>query len=190
MEAGLTTPARVQVGPDASEPASRWWVFLVHGALAIAAGVLLLAVPDGTLLLAGIAAGVYLVVAGVTGIGRGLTTPGMLAMERAIPVVVGLVAIAAGIVVLIRPASSVLAIAIAAGIYLVVAGLAAGVAALTERENRVLDALRSVGSIGAGVLLIAWPDISVRTFALILGIYLVVRGLIEIGASLGLARRG
>ena len=156
----------------------------------MAAGVLLLAVPDRTLLLVGIAAGVYLVIAGVTGIGRGLTTPGMLAMERAIPVVVGMVAVAAGIIVLIRPASSVLALAIAAGVYLVVVGLAAGVAAISEPENRVLDALRSVGSISAGVLLIAWPDISVKTFALILGIYLVVRGLIEIGASLGLARRG
>jgi uncharacterized membrane protein HdeD (DUF308 family) len=46
-----------------------------------------------------------------------------------------------------------------------------------------------VGSLGAGVLLIAWPDISVKVLALILGIYLVVRGLIEIGASIGLARR-
>ena len=176
-------------GPDSSEPASRWSVFLVHGLLAVAAGVLLLAVPDRTLLLAGIAVGVYLLFAGVTGVGRALTTPGMLAMERAIPVVVGIVAIGAGIVVLIRPASSVLAIAIAAGIYLIVAGLAAGVAALSGSDSRALDALRSVGSLGAGVLLIAWPDISVKVLALILGIYLVVRGLIEIGASIGLARR-
>jgi uncharacterized membrane protein HdeD (DUF308 family) len=187
---GTIRTRALSFGPDSSEPASRWWVFATHGAFAVAAGVLLLSAPDRTLLLAGIVAGVYLVVAGVIGIGRAFTTPGMLAMERAVPAVVGMVAIAAGIIVLIRPASSALGIAIAAGIYLIVVGLAAGVAALAETENRTLDALRSVGSLSTGVLLIAWPDISVKVFALILGIYLVVRGLIEIGASGILARRG
>jgi len=177
-------------GPDPDEPASRWWTYALHGAVAVAAGALLLAVPDRTLLLVGLAAGVYLIVAGVNGIVRALTAPDMLAMERAIPAVVGLVAILAGILVLIRPDSSVLVLAIAAGIYLIVAGLSAAVAALAETEDRWLDALRAFGGIAAGVLLLTLPDISVKALALVLGIYLVVRGLIEIGAAALVGLRG
>ncbi|MGI9556459.1 MAG: HdeD family acid-resistance protein [Solirubrobacterales bacterium] len=187
---GSIATRALSFGPESDEDSSRWWPYAVHGLVAVAAGALLLAAPDRTLLLVGLAAGVYLIVAGIVGIARAFTTPGMLAMERAIPAVVGVVAILAGIVVLIRPASSVFALALAAGIYLIVAGLSAGVAALSGSDNWALDALRAFIGLSAGVLLLTVPEISIKAFAVILGIYLVVRGLIEIGASTIVALRG
>lgn len=178
-------------GPDPEERGSGWWIYLLHAAIAIAAGVLLLAVPDRTLLLAALALGIYLIVAGLSGFVRAFTTPGMLAMERAIPAVIGMLAVGAGVLVIVRPEGSVLAIAIAAGVYLIVAGLAAGVAAITGSgsESRALDALRAVAGIGAGVLVIAWPGITLSVLALVLGIYLIVRGAIELVATVALALR-
>ena len=186
--AGVRVPS-LGFGPDSREPASRWWLFLLHGLLAIAAGALLLAVPDRTLLLVALVFGVYLIVAGIGAIGRALTTPGLLAMERSLPAIVGMLAIGAGIIVLIRPAASVLAVALAAGVYLIVAGLEAGVAAIQGTGSRGLDALRAAASIAAGMLVIAWPEISAGALALVLGIYLVVRGAIEVASSVALARR-
>jgi uncharacterized membrane protein HdeD (DUF308 family) len=156
------------------------WIFLAHGLVALVAGVLLLAWPDRTLLLIAVVLGVYLVVAGVLQTIRALATPGLLAVERAIPATLGLLAVGAGAIAIARPDSSVLAVALAAGIYLIVLGLAAGVSAVREPETRVAHAALALINFVAGVLVVAWPDVTVTVVAVVLGIALVVRGVAEI----------
>jgi len=109
-------------------------------------------------------------------------------MERAIAATLGLLAIAAGMIAITRPDSSVLAVALAAGIYLIVAGLAAGVRAIREPDLRVPQAVLGVISVAAGVLVVAWPDVTVTVVAVVIGIALVLRGVTEILLGIYFAR--
>jgi uncharacterized membrane protein HdeD (DUF308 family) len=153
------------------------WVFIARGALALVAGSFLLAWPDRTLLLVGVILGIYLIVLGVLEMARALVTSGLLTMERVPPATLGLLAVAAGTLAIARPASSVLAVALAAGIYLVVAGLSAGLAAIREPDERGTRVALALVDLAAGVIVIAWPDVTVTALAVVLGITLVLRGI-------------
>jgi uncharacterized membrane protein HdeD (DUF308 family) len=168
--------------------ASLWWILLLHGGMALVAGILLLVWPDRTLLLIGVILGVFLVAVGVLEMVRALTAPGRLAMERVVPATLGLLAVGAGTIAIARPSSSVLAVALAAGIYLIVAGLAAGVTAIRESEARAWRVAIALVDLSAGVIVVVWPDVTVTVVAVVLGIALVVRGLAEIVFSFYIAR--
>jgi uncharacterized membrane protein HdeD (DUF308 family) len=181
-------PAAVQRVWATKELASVWWIFLAHGAMALVTGTLLLVWPDRTLLLIGVVLGVYLVAFGVVEVVRALAAPGRLAMERAIPATLGLLAVGAGTIAITRPASSVLAVALAAGIYLIVAGLAAGVTAIREPAERASRIAIALVNLAAGIIVVAWPDVTVTVVAVVFGIALVVRGVAEVLFSVHLAR--
>jgi uncharacterized membrane protein HdeD (DUF308 family) len=163
--------------------------FLVRGVIALVAGVLLLVWPDRTLLLIGVILGVALIAFGVTEVVQAFSASGRLAMERAIPVTVGLLAVAAGIVVIARPDSSVRVVAIAAGIYLIVAGIAAGISAFSDPAIRGSQGFMAVLWIVTGLVILVWPDVTVTVLAVVFGISLVLRGIAEILLSIVLGRR-
>ena len=163
--------------------------FLLRGVIALVAGVLLLVWPDRTLLLIGLILGVALIAFGITEVVQAFSGSGRLAMERAIPVTVGLLAVAAGIVVIARPDSSVRVVAIAAGIYLIVAGIAAGISAFSDPEIRGSQGFMAVLWIVTGLVILVWPDVTVTVLAVVFGISLVLRGIAEILLSIVLGRR-
>jgi uncharacterized membrane protein HdeD (DUF308 family) len=181
-------PAVVQRGWAEQRLRSVWWLFLAHGLLALVAGILLLVWPGRSLLAIGLILGIYLVALGVVEVIRALASPGMLAMERAIPATLGLLAVGAGTIAIVRPEASVLAIALATGIYLIVAGLAAGVNAVREPGGRGFRALSALINLGAGIVIVAWPDVTVTAVAVVLGIGLVIRGAVEVVFSIHLLR--
>ena len=184
----VTRQTRLGSHDSVRAAASLWWLVLVHGLIALAAGILLLAWPDRTLAAVAIIVGIYLVLLGIVQVVGALARPGLLAMERAIPATVGLLAVAAGTIAITRPSQSVLAVALAAGILLIVAGLAAVVSAVRNPATRSADGVRALIDLGAGILLVAWPDVSVTVVAVVLGIYLIARGLLELVAAVTLAR--
>jgi uncharacterized membrane protein HdeD (DUF308 family) len=163
--------------------------FLVRGVIALVAGVLLLVWPDRTLLLIAVIIGVSLIAFGITEVVQALSASGRLAMERAIPVTVGLLAVAAGIVVIARPDSSVRVVAIAAGIYLIVAGIAAGIGAVNDPGMRGPRGFMAVLWIVTGLVILVWPDVTVTVVAVVFGISLVLRGIAEILLSIVLGRQ-
>jgi uncharacterized membrane protein HdeD (DUF308 family) len=140
---------------------------------------LLLVWPDRTLLLVGVILGVYLVAIGVLGVIGALSEPGKLAMERAVPATIGLLAVAAGTLAIARPESSVLAVALAVGIYLIVAGLASIVTAFREPGGGANAGLGLINLV-AGIIVVAWPDVTVTVIAVVFGIAFVLRGTAEI----------
>jgi uncharacterized membrane protein HdeD (DUF308 family) len=175
--------------PPVEEAASAlWWILLLHGFFALAAGVLLLVWPDRSLLVVAIILGVYLLAFGILKTVDAIARPGLLTMERVIPATLGLLAAGAGTIVIARPQESVLAVALAAGIYMIVAGLATGVAAIQDQESRVVNGLGALLNLAAGVIVVAWPDVTVTVIAVVLGISLVLRGAVELVASIALAR--
>ena len=94
-----------------------------------------------------------------------------------VPLVTGVITVIAGLVVLIEPHNSLLAIALVLGIYLVIAGvfaLATGIAATSHRGAVIAFA---VLAIVAGIFVIARPGSAVHGVRIVFGIYLIASGL-------------
>jgi uncharacterized membrane protein HdeD (DUF308 family) len=72
------------------------------------------------------------------------------------------------------------------GIYLILSGLAHfGLAAVMSGDRRA-EILRGILEVAAGVVLLAAPKLGLAAFALIVGIYLLLRGALEITVALAL----
>jgi uncharacterized membrane protein HdeD (DUF308 family) len=96
-------------------------------------------------------------------------------------VVAGLVSIAAGVIVLAKPADSLVTLVIIAGIFILVDGAFDLVASfMRSTESRALTAVLSVISIVVGVLLIRHPLGGVLAAALLIGIWLAAAGVVRV----------
>jgi uncharacterized membrane protein HdeD (DUF308 family) len=98
-----------------------------------------------------------------------------------IAALVGVLSIIAGIIVLAKPSDSLSTLAVVSGIFVLIDGLAAIVAALgRETENRGLVATLGVVSVVVGILLIRHPIAGVTFVALILGIWLIAAAVVRL----------
>jgi uncharacterized membrane protein HdeD (DUF308 family) len=167
--------------------AAKWWLFVLVGAIAIVAGVLALAYPDITLRALGIIIGAYLLIWGIFTLAAGFS-PGASVSLGVVRVLVGFVGIMAGLVCLVRPGASLLALLIAFSFWFILVGIADLVRALEGAENRGWIGLLGTLSVVAGVIILANPDIGLTTLALLVGLGLLVRGTLEI--VLGFTLRG
>jgi uncharacterized membrane protein HdeD (DUF308 family) len=97
---------------------------------------------------------------------------------------IGVVSIAAGIIVIAKPSNSLATLAVIFGIFILIDGIVELVAALSVRTaNRGLLAVIGVISVIAGVLLIRHPLGGVRAVALLIGIWLIAAGVVRFIAA-------
>ncbi|MFZ0090535.1 MAG: DUF308 domain-containing protein [Solirubrobacteraceae bacterium] len=100
-----------------------------------------------------------------------------------VPLVWGLLNLIAGLVVLIEPHSSLLAIALVLGIYLVIAGLLIAFAGWSRPTDRWILVGLGFLAIVAGIFVIARPGSAVHGVRIVFGIYLVIAGLLHLWAG-------
>ena len=95
-------------------------------------------------------------------------------------VVIGLVGIAAGVVVLLKPEDSLSTLAVIAGIFILASGIFDVAVSFSRRTpNRGLAAVMGVLSAVIGILLIRHPVGGVLFVALLIGIWLVAIGVVR-----------
>ncbi len=103
-----------------------------------------------------------------------------------LPLLAGVWAVIAGILTVVWPGGTVLAIAVILGVYLVIEGptqIAHGIALRGHTREWWLLLLRGVADLVLGVITLVWPGITVTVLALIFGIELLLVGGFEIGAA-------
>lgn len=162
--------------PHADEaPGWTWWLLLLVAGCTLAVGVLLLVAPHRTLSTLAVILGVYLLVAGTLWIGVGIAVKEV----RGTGLPRGVLALIAGAIVIRHPSDSVTVLALAFGIFLMVAGVFELVAAIEVSERRGWRVLEGLVGLAAGILIVSWPQFGVYTFAIVLGISLIVRGVVE-----------
>lgn len=157
-----------------------WGTHVLIGLLAVAAGVLAISYPDITLKIIGLIFGINLFIYGAFSLAIGFDAE-MSPVAGALRAIVGVLAIIVGLVLVVRPASSVLALVFVIAVWFIVAGASDLIRGITHGLFGAI-VLGLVG-IAVGVVLLADPDIGLATLALIAGIGFIVRGLIEIGAG-------
>jgi uncharacterized membrane protein HdeD (DUF308 family) len=98
-----------------------------------------------------------------------------------IAALVGVLSIIAGIIVLVKPSNSLSTLAVVSGIFVLIDGIAAIVAALgRDTANRGLLATLGVLSVVVGILLIRHPIAGVTAVALLLGIWLIAAAVVRL----------
>jgi uncharacterized membrane protein HdeD (DUF308 family) len=95
-------------------------------------------------------------------------------------VLIGLLGIAAGVIVLLKPSDSLSTLAVIAGIFVLVSGIFDIAISFSKRTpNRGLAAVMGVLSTVVGVLLIRHPIGGVLFVALLIGIWLIATGVVR-----------
>jgi uncharacterized membrane protein HdeD (DUF308 family) len=170
---------------DVAHMAREWWLLAILGAVSLIAGVLAILHPETTLLAIGLIFGCYLVIAGIFELLNAIVGD---AESRVLSAIVGIVALVAGLVCLRRPGESLLALVVVVGIYLVVTGAVKLVLAFARAEDRGWVALSAITDLVVGILILAVPDLSLATLAVLFGISLVFRGAFSCVAALKLRK--
>jgi uncharacterized membrane protein HdeD (DUF308 family) len=160
-----------------------WWLLLVGGVVSLVIGILLLVWPSRTLEVVAILVGIDLLLVGAIQIGLAF---GERSESRTGPLLRGAFAGIAGLIVIRHPGGSLLVIALAVGIYLVLAGVMKLVSAFEASVGRGWLLFGGVLDLAIGVVIVAWPQFGLTSLAVILGIALIVRGILECAAAFAL----
>jgi uncharacterized membrane protein HdeD (DUF308 family) len=174
MSTTTTTPAPTEIRGDMRQFGT---VLIVAGVIGAIAGILAVVFPDITLLALALIAGINLMLLGALGLADAFSDDGD-TTARVLSAVLGLLGIMAGLVVVRRPGESLLAVLIVLGIWLVVTGVVDFVRAFATVGYRAMRLLGALVDIVLGGLILALPDVTLATLAILVGIAFLVRGVL------------
>jgi len=152
-----------------------WWLFALFGVLTLGVGIFLIFSPHETLRVFTMIAGIFLLVDGVIALSRSVFGE---SANRGLLALVGVLSAIAGLVLIKKPFETLVVFALIIGIWFVVAGVVRFVASFALVEGRGLNIVVALIDVVAGAVILAWPELSLATLAVIFGIVLVVRGLL------------
>ncbi len=166
-----------------------WAAMAIGGLCMIAAGIALLVWPHATLTVIAVLIGLALVVSGAIKLYEGFTAREESGGMRTAYVVIGMLAVLAGLYCLRHHALSVLLVAFVTGVYFIMHGIAdIGVAASARVPARGLRATIGVFSIAAGVVMVVWPAVTLVLLITIVGAWLLFYGLALLMMAFSLRR--
>ena len=160
--------------PDALKDfRSLWWLFVLFGLITLAAGIILIAWPGPSLVTIAVVIGIFLLVDGVIDVIASIAGRGE---GRGLVAMLGVLSIIAGLILVKHPFSALAALVIIVGIWFIVSGVGRFVAAFSDSEYRGTNIAVGVLDILAGIVVLAWPHLSLKTLAVLAGIIFVIRG--------------
>jgi uncharacterized membrane protein HdeD (DUF308 family) len=193
LEAGLGHPSEMEPVPGGGmtngetssaqaravvrEVSSIWWIVLVVGITFAGFGfVMLFNVAAGATAIA-IIVGAFLIFDGIVG----LITAGQNGGSKALGSILGIVLIIGGIVVAAWPGVTFLVIAIVWGITIVVGGITRIVGSIALRGQGWGWVLAiGIAELIVGIAALVWPNVTAYVILLLIGIYAIVAGLLQI----------
>jgi uncharacterized membrane protein HdeD (DUF308 family) len=164
------------------------WLLIVTGVISVIAGILALVYPDITLLALALIAGINVFVFGLMSIVSAVSGERDDGGSRALSAVLGILGVLAGLLVMRRPGETLIVLLLAVALWLIVSGLISWIIALTESDDRGPRLLAALFDIVVGGLLLALPELSLGTVAILCGLSFLFRGAFAI--YIGLKLRG
>ncbi len=184
--------AGVDAGGDSllAAAARRSWPAVLLGGLAmIALGICLLVWPHASLTVVAILIGAALVVSGLVRLWEGVTASNRSGGMRAAYVVIGIVAVLAGVYCLRHHALSLFLLTFLISVYFIAHGISdLGVAFSAPVPGRGIRAVLGVCSLAAGIIMLVWPAITLVLLLTIAGAWLIFYGLVLGGLAFSLYR--
>lgn len=167
------------------------WVF-AYGVLTLLAGIAVLVWPSQTLLVLAVLFGVQLIISGIFRFVAALAVDDLTGGTRVLLAILGLLSVIVGLWAVRHVVLTLLALTVFLGIYWVISGVIDIFTALVHRglPERGWTVLTGVLSVFAGIIVLAFPGLTLLGLAVILGIWLLVFGVMEMMAALRLRRAG
>jgi uncharacterized membrane protein HdeD (DUF308 family) len=159
-----------------------WGWILAFGIITLLAGVVALAWPGRTLIVIAVLFGIQLIVTGIFRFVAAFAIDDLASGTRVLLALLGVLSLVIGLYALRHVLLTVLALALLLGIYWIVSGAVELFTALSHREmeNRGWAAVLAVLSVLAGIVVLAFPGISLLTLAIVVSVWLVIQGIMEI----------
>jgi uncharacterized membrane protein HdeD (DUF308 family) len=185
-----------QVIGDAADRLGRvgrhWGWVLAFGIVTLLAGIVALAWPGRTLLVIAVVFGLQLIVTGIFRFVAAFAADDLAGGTRVLLAVLGLLSLIIGLYALRHVLITVLALALLLGIYWIISGVVELFTALSQRgvADRGWTGITGVLSLIAGIVVLAYPGISLVALAIVVAVWLVVFGVLEIIFALQLRPAG
>ena len=162
-----------------------WGWLLGYGILTVLAGVAALAWPGETLLVLAVLLGVQLIVSGIFRLGAALASEDLTGGTRAMLALLGVLSVIIGLWAVRHVLLTLLALIVFLGIFWVVNGVIDIFSAITHRDMpaRGWTSLMGVLSVLAGIIVLAYPGLSLYGLAVVLGIWLLIYGIMQMIAA-------
>jgi uncharacterized membrane protein HdeD (DUF308 family) len=155
------------------------WLLIVVGVVSIVAGILALVYPDITLLVLGLIAGINVLLLGIMALVEAVVGESSTG-TRIVVAMLGVLGVLGGIVMMRRPGETILVLVLVLGLWLVLSGVTEAIVALMDPVDRGARLLGALVDFVIGVLILALPDLSLTTVAVLAAIAFLVRGLFAV----------
>jgi len=162
---------------------SHWWAWALRGALAILFGVLTFAVPGVTFALLVILFGAWAIVDGIMHLSLAFRP---VTEHKGLHVTEGIIGLAAGLVALLFPLTTGIALLYIIAAWAILAGVTRILLALHLHESPAREWMIGLsGGIAVlfGVIIFIFPQVGALAVALWIGIYAIVAGIIFLGLA-------
>jgi uncharacterized membrane protein HdeD (DUF308 family) len=155
-----------------------WGVLLLGALVMIGLGIALLVWPHASLMVVAVLFGAALVISGAVRMWEGFTAKGgESGGKRAAYIVIGLIAVIAGVYCLRHHDLSLFLVAFVVGVFFIMQGFAdIGAAASAPGGGRGLRTVMGIFAIAAGLILVIWPGISLVLMLTIVAAWLLFYG--------------
>jgi uncharacterized membrane protein HdeD (DUF308 family) len=159
-----------------------WGWVLAFGIITVAAGLIALVWPGRTVVVIAVLFGIQLVVAGIFRFIAAFAVDEATGGTRVLLALLGVLSFIVGLYALRHILVTIATLALLLGIFWIVNGAVETFTALSHREmpSRGWAIFTGLLSIVAGVVVLVYPGISLLTLAVVLGIWLLVYGMMEI----------
>jgi uncharacterized membrane protein HdeD (DUF308 family) len=169
-----------------------WGWVLFFGIVTVGLGIVVLVWPDKTIVVVAVLFGIQLVIAGIFRFVTALAIDDAPGGTRVLLALLGVLSFIIGIYALKHVNVTIAALALLLGIFWIVNGAIELFTAIGHREmpGRGWTIVLALLSIVAGIVVLAYPDITLLALAVVLGIWLVALGIIEIALAFQLRSLG
>ena len=168
-----------------------WGWVLAFGVITLLIGVAALAWPGRTLVVVAVLFGIQLVVMGIFRFAGAFASDDLTGGTRVLLALLGVLSLIIGLYAVRHVLITLLALALLLGIFWTVSGAVELFTAISHREmrNRGWNAVMGIVSILAGIVVLAYPAISLFTLAVVLGVWLIIFGAMQVTAAFRIRSR-
>jgi uncharacterized membrane protein HdeD (DUF308 family) len=162
---------------------SRHWVWvLAFGIITLLIGVATLVWPSRTLVVVAVLFGIQLIIMGIFRFVGAFAADDLSGGTRALLAVLGLFSLIIGLYAVRHVLITLLALALLLGIFWIISGTTELFTALSRRgmPSRGWTAAMGILSVVAGLVVLVYPEISLVTLAIVLSVWLLLFGVMEI----------
>ena len=170
-------------GADVLARVGRHWGWMMtFGVISLLAGVAVLAWPGRTLIVVAVLFGIQLVVTGIFRFVAAFASEDLTGGTRVLLAVLGVLSLIIGLYAVRHILITLLALALLLGIFWIISGTGELFTALSHREMRGRGWTAAMGilSILSGLVVLVYPGISLLVLAVVLSIWLLVLGAMQI----------